>query len=217
MVMTTKLKISEIYLSIQGEGPRQGLPCQFIRLAGCRYRCRYCDTPYALAFKGVEKTVEEISQTLKVHPVPLVCVTGGEPLHHPHTPALLKALVKEGYEVWLETAGLDSIAMVPPEVHIIMDIKTPGSGLPEPYLPDNLRYLQKKDAVKFVIVDKRDFDWAVEKVKALKLLDLCPVFFSPSYRDLNPTNLAEWILETQLSIRLNLQIHKFLWGEVPGR
>ena len=213
---SSTLLVSEIFSSVQGEGPWAGQPCTFIRLAGCPWGCAYCDTNYARLHPGRVMLHDDILMSVREYPWQLVELTGGEPLHQPSSPGLMQELLQHGYRVMLETSGLNSLDGVPGEVMIIMDIKTPGSGLGKPFLPENLDRLTERDSVKFVICDRSDFEWAVQKVKTLGLLSRCPVYFSPSYHQVSNRELAEWILREELPVRLNLQIHKILWGEKPG-
>lgn len=210
-----RLKISEIFHSIQGEALFSGWPTVFVRLTGCPLRCRYCDTEYA--FGGGEwRTVGEIVHRVADFRTRHVCVTGGEPLAQSRCLALLSALCDAGHEVCLETGGAHDISQVDPRVSRIVDIKTPGSGESHRNRLENLAFLTDRDALKIVVTGRDDYEWAKRFVH--EHVDLpCPVFFSPSYHQLLPANLADWILGDRLAVRLQLQIHKVLWGETPGR
>lgn len=212
----TRLRISEIFYSLQGESRTVGFPTVFVRLTGCPLRCGYCDTEYA--FQGGDwMEIDAILARVAQHPARFVTVTGGEPLAQRPCIPLLTALCDAGYEVSLETSGALDIATVDERVSVVMDIKTPGSGEMEKNLPGNIRHLDANDQVKFVICDRADYEWSRAQLRALKLDDTCEVLFSPSHGRLNPTDLAGWILEDHLPVRLQLQLHKLLWGESRGR
>ena len=213
---TTRLRISEIFYSLQGESRTVGFPTVFVRLTGCPLRCGYCDTEYA--FQGGDwMEIDTILTRVAEHPARFVTVTGGEPLAQRPCIPLLTALCDAGYEVSLETSGALDIATVDERVSVVMDIKTPGSGEVEKNLPGNIQHLDANDQVKFVICDRADYEWSRAQWHALKLGDKCEVLFSPSYGSLNPVDLAGWILEDHLPVRLQLQLHKLLWGESRGR
>lgn len=214
-VATQRLKITEIFFSIQGEASFAGWPTVFVRLTGCPLRCQYCDTAYA--FTGGEwKTIEEIVGEVRRHSARHVCVTGGEPLAQRACSNLLTALCDIGLGVSLETSGAMDIGAVDPRVHRIVDIKTPGSTEAEKNRWENLERLTENDALKLVICDRKDYEWARDWV--FQYPDLpCTVFFSPSYSELSAADLAGWILEDALPVRLQLQVHKLIWGDVPGR
>lgn len=210
------LRVTEIFLSLQGETSRVGLPTVFVRLTGCPLRCGYCDTAYA--FHGGETV--ELSQVLAEvarHGTRYVTVTGGEPLAQKSCLQLLSALVDRGYSVSLETSGALDVSGVDPRVSRIVDVKTPGSGEVERNRWDNLAHLNARDELKFVLCDEADYLWAKTVLNARSLVRICPVLFSPAYRQLDPSALAEWILRDRLPVRLQLQLHKILWGEAPGR
>jgi 7-carboxy-7-deazaguanine synthase len=210
-----RLKITEIFLSIQGEAQFSGWPTVFVRLTGCPLRCRYCDTAYA--FGGGEwLTIGEVLQAVAGHGSRHVCVTGGEPLAQPRCLALLTALCDAGHQVCLETSGALDVGGVDPRVSRIVDIKTPASGEVDRNLWDNLPQLTEFDALKFVICSRADYDWA-RQVLAEQPDIRCPVFFSPSYHELRAVDLADWIIADRLPVRLQIQLHKTLWGDVPGR
>ena len=210
-----RLKISEIFHSIQGEALTSGSRTVFVRLTGCPLRCRYCDTAYAFT-GGQWRSIEEIVAEVARHDVRHVCVTGGEPLAQPRCLGLLTALCNSGYEVSLETSGALAIEDVDPRVSRILDIKTPGSGEVEKNRWANLAALTAHDAVKLVICDRADYEWA-RAVTAERLKGDYPVLFSPSYEQLAAGALADWILADRLDVRLQLQVHKVLWGNVAGR
>lgn len=205
-----KIKISEIYFSIQGESSCAGLPCIFVRTAGCNLDCSYCDTAYARE-EGRETTVDEILEKVESFPGRLVQITGGEPLIQPAVPELAAELTRNLYTVLLETNGSVDISGVPPGVVKIIDIKCPGSGMAGRSLADNLKYLNPKDELKFVITGREDFDWAVRFMKEKNLFDRAALNMSPAFGVLEPKELAEWILEEGLPVKLNLQLHKYIW------
>jgi 7-carboxy-7-deazaguanine synthase len=211
----TQLKIFEIFYSLQGESSRVGLPTIFIRLSGCLMRCHYCDTAYAFQ-GGSMMTVDEIIKTIKKYDTPYVTVTGGEPLAQKEVLSLLKVLADQNYEVSLETGGGVSIKEVDPRIKIILDIKTPESGEEKKNHWDNLNLIHSKDEIKFVLCSREDYDWAKKILNQYKLAEKCDVLFSPVYQKLNTTNLGNWILEDQLPVRMQIQLHKLLWGEKPG-
>jgi 7-carboxy-7-deazaguanine synthase len=209
-----RLKITEIFFSIQGEAVFSGWPTVFVRLTGCPLRCRYCDTAYA--FTGGEwRTFTEIEAEIRRHATPYVCVTGGEPLAQPRCTALLTELCDCGFNVSLETSGALDISEVDTRVMRVLDLKTPGSNEVQRNRWENLELLTPHDAVKIVICDRDDYEWARDALAQHSLP--CPVFFSPSYEQLPAGNLADWILEDRLPVRLQVQLHKVLWGNVPGR
>ncbi|MFZ0105672.1 MAG: 7-carboxy-7-deazaguanine synthase QueE [Thiobacillus sp.] len=210
------LRVSEVFLSIQGETSRTGLPTVFIRLTGCPLRCRWCDTTYS--FQGGETiALEELLRQVAAFGVGTVCVTGGEPLAQKACPALLAALCDEGYNVSLETSGAYDIAAVDPRVSRIVDIKPPGSGESERNLWDNIPLLNARDEVKFVLASRADYDWARVAVRQHELTARCPVLFSPVQGELDPQQLAEWILVDRLPVRMQVQLHKILWGNARGK
>lgn len=205
------LHITEMFKSIQGESSWAGLPCSFVRLTGCPLRCRWCDSVYT--FKGGKVySIAEIMEQVAAFGLPLVEVTGGEPLAQENCIELLKELEKAGYTVLLETSGSISIAAVPESVHIILDIKCPGSTMEQHNRWENIELLKSKDEVKFVIADRRDFDWANEIIEKYQLNKRCTVLLSPAWGLLEPKKLVEWIQEKNLVCRLNLQQHKYIWG-----
>ncbi|HUF72415.1 MAG TPA: 7-carboxy-7-deazaguanine synthase QueE [Gammaproteobacteria bacterium] len=209
-----RLKITEVFHSLQGEASSTGWPTVFIRLTGCPLRCQYCDTAYA--FGGGEwRSVSELVREALAYGARHVCVTGGEPLAQPRCLDLLTALCDLGLEVSLETSGAIDISPVDPRVCRVVDIKTPGSREVERNLEANLEVLHETDVLKFVICDRVDYDWAKHWLDAHPNLP-CEAFFSPSYEELAGRELADWILEDRLDVRLQLQLHKLLWGNVPG-
>jgi 7-carboxy-7-deazaguanine synthase len=210
------LKVNEIFLSVQGETSRVGLPTVFIRLTGCPLRCGYCDTEYAF-YDGVAMPLEAVMKEVKAYGIPYVTVTGGEPLAQKECLTLLATLCDAGYSVSLETSGALDIAPVDPRVCRIMDIKTPGSGEVDRNCWGNLHWLTAHDEVKFVLCDRHDYDWAKAALDEHKLASVCPVLFSPVHDQLSATVLAQWILEDRLPVRVQIQLHKYLWGEERGR
>ncbi len=210
------LRITEIFYSLQGEARTVGWPTAFVRLTGCPLRCGYCDTPYA--FEGGHwMTVAAILDAVAgMHPH-FVTVTGGEPLAQKPCRRLLPALCDAGYEVSLETSGAMDMAGVDSRVSIVLDIKTPGSGEASRNLYQNLPLLAAKDQLKFVICDRTDYEWAREKIDTLLRDTPCEVLFSPEHEDMNATELADWILADRLQVRLQIQLHKYLWGNERGR
>jgi 7-carboxy-7-deazaguanine synthase len=209
-----RLKITEIFFSIQGEAAFSGWPTVFVRLTGCPLRCQYCDTAYA--FTGGEwRTFAEIEAEVQRYGTPYVCVTGGEPLAQPRCTALLTSLCDAGFSVSLETSGAIDIAEVDTRVSRVVDLKTPGSREEHRNRWQNLALLTPHDAVKIVICDRADYEWARDVVAKRSLP--CPVFFSPNYEQLPAGQLADWIVEDRLPVRLQVQLHKVLWGNVPGR
>ena len=204
------LVIHEIYRSLQGESTFAGLPCVFVRLTACHLRCGYCDTAHAFQ-QGEPLALDEVVARALALGDDLVEVTGGEPLLQEEVFPLMSRLADAGRTVLLETSGAVDIAAVDPRVHVILDIKTPGSGEVEANLWSNLGRLKSRDEIKVVICDRADFDWAVAQVVAHRLIGCCPIHFSVAFGQTSPTELAAWILETRLPIRLQLQQHKILW------
>jgi len=193
-----------------------GLPTVFVRLTGCPLRCGYCDTAYA--FQGGENmTQEQIIERVSGFGARYVTVTGGEPLAQKECLPLLQKLCDAGFDVSLETGGAMDISKVDPRVSVILDIKTPGSGEVEKNLWGNLDHLQAKDEVKFVLCDRADYDWARQVLVERGIADKCRVLFSPVYSSLKPTDLADWVLQDKLPVRMQVQLHKILWGETPGK
>lgn len=210
------LRITEIFYSLQGETRTSGLPTVFIRLTGCPLRCVYCDTEYAFSGGETMSLGDIVNQTAAFRPR-YVTVTGGEPLAQPNCLPLLKDLCDAGYEVSLETGGAMDTSGVDPRVVVVLDLKTPASGESDKNLYDNIPLLRPHDQVKFVICNRQDYDWARFKLDEYQLTDKVEdVLFSPSAGELNPTELAEWILADNLPVRMQLQLHKILWNDEPG-
>ena len=201
------MKINEIFYSIQGESTFAGLPCVFIRVAGCNLRCSYCDTSYT---NGSELSIKAILQRVKKYNCKLVEITGGEPLLQPETAELAQQLISDVYRVLVETNGTYDISVLHPLVIRIMDIKCPGSGESDKMDWDNINRLRPRDQVKFVISNRWDFDWAISKLKKHKLIDKTNILFSPVFGLLNPGELAQWILDTKLPVRLQIQLQKYI-------
>ncbi|WP_428622275.1 7-carboxy-7-deazaguanine synthase QueE [Sedimenticola sp.] len=211
-----QLRITEIFYSLQGESNSVGLPTVFVRLTGCPLRCGYCDTTYA--FKGGEwMALSTVLERVAAYAPRYVTVTGGEPLAQEACLELLTALCDTGYRVSLETSGALSISRVDPRVVNVMDLKTPGSGEMTKNLFDNIDLLKPQDQVKFVICDAADYDWACEQLRVWDLANRCEVLFSPALGQQDATELAEWILRDRLPVRFQIQLHKYLWGDVSGK
>lgn len=211
-----RLRITEIFLSLQGEARSIGWPTVFVRLTGCPLRCQYCDTAYA--FHGGEwHQIDDILEEVAGHGARHVCVTGGEPLSQKRCIGLLQRLCDAGYEVSLETSGAIDISQVDARVSRILDIKTPGSMEVHRNLWSNLPLLTPHDQVKFVICSREDYDWAKGVVAEHGLAAVCDVLFSPSFSQIKPSDLADWIVADKLPVRFQLQLHKILWNDEPGR
>ena len=213
---SASLRISEIFHSLQGETSRVGLPTTFIRLTGCPMRCTYCDTAYAFS-GGMETTLAQILDEVAQYGARYVTVTGGEPLAQKNCLPLLAALCDAGYDVSLETGGAMDTSAVDARVVKVLDIKTPGSGEEKKNRWSNLDTLNPHDEIKFVLCDEADYRWAVEILRERKLSEKCAVLFSPVYGQIAPADLAEWILRDRLPVRLQVQLHKLLWGNERGR
>ena len=211
-----RLKLTEIFLSLQGEARDAGWPTVFVRLTGCPLRCQYCDTEYAF-FGGQWWDIDAILAEVGRHGVRHVCVTGGEPLAQKRCIALLRRLCDAGYIVSLETSGAIDIGDVDPRVSRVVDIKTPGSGEVARNRWDNLPLLTPHDQVKFVLCSRSDYEWARDVLAEHRLHERCDVLFSPGYAQVKPRELADWIIEDHLPVRFQMQLHKALWGEEPGR
>jgi len=212
----SRLRITEIFFSLQGESSLVGYPTVFIRLTGCPLRCGYCDTDYAFT-GGDWYSLTDILQQVKQYKTPYICVTGGEPLAQKACPELLTLLCDEGYKVSLETSGALDISLLDPRVKRIMDIKTPASDEESRNRYENIDCLKPDDEVKFVICDRNDYDWSKSMLEKYDLGARCSVLFSPVQGDMSATELAEWILEDQLTVRFQIQLHKYLWSNQPGK
>lgn len=210
-----EVRINEIFFSLQGESTRVGLPTVFVRLTGCPLRCGYCDTAYAF-HEGRTRKIDDILAEVGSHGVQTVCVTGGEPLAQKSCLPLLRALCDAGYSVSLETSGAIDVAGVDPRVSRIVDIKTPGSGEVEKNFWNNLNVLNAHDEIKFVLTGEADYAWAASIIRDKGLASTCSVLLSPSFGELKPDQLASWILRDRLPVRMQLQLHKILWGEKRG-
>ena len=214
--LSAQLRISEIFYSLQGESSRVGWPTVFVRLTGCPLRCTYCDTAYA--FSGWQNmTLTAILDDVARYAVRYVTVTGGEPLAQKDSLSLLSALCDAGYEVSLETGGALDVSGVDARVMKVMDIKTPASGEVEKNRWANLDVLLERDEIKFVLCDEADYIWAKQVLRERNLADKCTVLFSPAHEQLSPTVLADWILRDHLPVRMQVQLHKLLWGVQPGK
>jgi 7-carboxy-7-deazaguanine synthase len=211
-----RVKLTEIFLSIQGEADSVGWPTVFVRLTGCPLRCRYCDTAYA--FHGGEWfQIDAVLGKVASFETRHICVTGGEPLAQKGCFALLQRLCDAGYQVSLETSGAMDVSMVDARVVRVVDIKTPDSGEAARNRYENLAMLRPEEQVKFVICSRADFEWAHEQVSTRRLHEQCMVLFSPSHGQVEAGELAQWILDARLPVRLQVQLHKYLWGDTPGR
>jgi 7-carboxy-7-deazaguanine synthase len=211
-----RLKITEVFRSLQGEGNAVGFPTVFVRLTGCPLRCQYCDTAYAFSggeWMGLEAILERVASLQAAH----VCVTGGEPLAQPNCLLLLTLLCDAGYQVSLETSGAMPVADVDPRVARVVDVKTPASGEAARNLLDQLSQLRGHDQIKFVICDRSDYEWSRDMLREQGLPGEATVLFSPSHEQLPARELADWILEDRLPVRMQVQLHKILWGNAPGR
>lgn len=213
------LKLNEIFFSIQGESSQAGRPCIFVRLTGCKLRCTYCDTKYAY-FEGTDVTEDEIIRRVKEFPCRLVEVTGGEPLEQKETPHLLQRLLDEGFEVMLETDGVEDLSRVPPGVRIIMDVKTPGSKMANPKSEKNLAHLRPGDEIKFVVCDDKDYLFSKDFIVRHELAGKHTLLMSPVLGDGRGAGDAAWlperILRDGLPVRFQVQLHKVLWGDKRG-
>lgn len=216
MTEKERLRITEIFYSLQGESSSVGWPTVFVRLTGCPLRCEYCDTTYA--FQGGEwMMLDAIVENVKSYSARFVTITGGEPLAQKNVHSLMTRLCDEGMHVSLETSGALDVAQVDERVVKVMDLKTPSSGEVGKNYWDNISYLSSDDEVKFVIANRDDYDWACEQLRQHKLEQRCQVLFSPCQGVLSPRDLADWILEDRLNVRFQLQLHKLIWGDEPGR
>jgi 7-carboxy-7-deazaguanine synthase len=211
-----RLRVTEIFLSLQGEAAQVGWPTVFVRLTGCPLRCRWCDTEYSFS-GGRALEMDEVVETVTGFGVRHVCVTGGEPLAQPGCLPLLRELCDRGLAVSLETSGAMDVDAVDPRVDIVMDLKAPGSGEDARNRLENLARLRPGDQVKFVLADRADFDWATALLARQPLPSGVDALFSPVHGELDPRQLADWIVEARVPVRFQLQLHKLLWGDVPGR
>jgi len=210
------VRLSEIFFSLQGEAARSGIPTVFVRLTGCPLRCTWCDTEYAFT-GGTITRIEEILAQVARYPTRYVCVTGGEPLAQKTCLPLLSAFCDAGYDVCLETSGALDITAVDSRVARIMDLKAPSSGETTKNILSNIPDLRKTDEVKIVVASRTDYDWAKEMINAHQLTTRCDVVLSPVAGQLNPTDLAEWILADGLTVRFQIQLHKLLWSDARGK
>lgn len=212
----SSLRITEIFLSLQGESRTVGIPTVFVRLTGCPLRCGYCDTEYA--FKGGHwMTIPEILREVEALGVRHVTVTGGEPLAQSACPELIGVLCDAGYSVSVETSGAVDVSGVDPRAIKVMDLKTPGSGEMDKNRLENLQHLRTQDQIKLVICDRADYEWARARLRDLSLDGRCEVLFSPSHGRQDARVLADWVLQDRLPVRFQIQLHKYLWGDEPGR
>jgi 7-carboxy-7-deazaguanine synthase len=211
-----RLRLTEIFHSLQGEADTVGVPTVFIRLTGCPLRCGYCDTAYAF-HGGTWHSIGDVLNQVAAFGIPTVCVTGGEPLAQPNVHALLTRLCDAHYRVSIETSGAFDVRDIDPRVVRVIDVKTPGSGEAGRHLASNFQGLRSSDVLKFVITSRSDYEWSKACVNTHQLQAQAQVMFSPSFSDVAPNLLAEWMLADRLTVRFQLQLHKVLWGEVAGR
>lgn len=211
-----RLRITEIFVSLQGESTRVGLPSVFVRLTGCPLRCSYCDSAYAF-HGGQSRDLGDVLTEVEGYGVRHVCVTGGEPLAQRPCLDLLRALCDKDFSVSLETSGALDISRVDPRVSRIVDIKTPGSGEASRNLLGNLNLVNAADEIKFVVCDRADYEWARTLITERSLWRRCAILLSPSHGQVDPASLAQWIVEDRLPVRFQIQLHKVLWGNVAGR
>ena len=215
-VKSERLRVNEIFHSLQGEADAVGYPTVFVRLTGCPLRCRYCDTEYAF-HAGDWMDLDTIVDKVRLYGARHVCVTGGEPLAQPNCLKLLERLCDQGFEVSLETSGAFDIAKVDVRVSRVIDVKTPGSREAERNRIENFELLTPRDQLKFVICSREDYDWSKEFLRQHELAERGRILFSPSFHEVAPSMLADWILADRLQVRFQLQLHKILWGDVPGK
>ena len=207
-----KLKINEIYYSVQGESTFMGKPCIFIRLTYCNLRCSYCDSEYTF-HEGKDMSLKDIIKKIEEYPCNLVEVTGGEPLFQKNCVTLLSELVKRKYKVLLETSGSLSIENVPKQVINIIDFKCPSSKMEKKNLWDNINFIKDNDQIKFVIGNKEDYEWTKNKISEYNLDSKCEILLSPVYKKIEPKQIVEWILKDNLNVRFQMQLHKEVWPE----
>ena len=212
----SRLKLTEIFYSLQGEADTAGIPTTFVRLTGCPLRCQYCDTAYAF-YGGSWWELPAILARVRELGAQHVCVTGGEPLAQKNCLRLLQELCANGYRVSLETSGAMPLASIDARVVLVVDVKTPGSGEESRNRYAELAGLTRKDLVKFVICSRADYEWSVAKLRELALDSRCGVLFSPSHEELPARELADWVLQDRLPVRFQIQLHKYLWGNAPGK
>ena len=210
------VSINEIFYSIQGEAKNSGKPTVFIRTAGCPFRCSYCDTDYAFT-EGKQTKISEIIKLIKKFDTKYITVTGGEPLAQKNIRYLLELLISNSYNISLETSGLIDISEVPKDIEIVMDIKTPSSNEESKNIKKNLSVIKKTDVLKFVIGDKNDYEWSKEILSENNLVNFSNIYFSPVHDLLKPKDIAKWILDDNLKVTLQLQIHKYIWGNERAR
>lgn len=210
-----EIRINEIFFSLQGESSRVGLPTVFVRLTGCPLRCGYCDTAYAF-HEGITRSVDDVLDEVASHGAQHVCVTGGEPLAQKSCLALLARLCDIGYSVSLETSGAIDVSGVDERVSRIVDIKTPGSGEVEKNRWENLALLNPRDEIKFVVTSGVDYEWAKTVISNRRLYDVCPILLSPAFDEVPYSALAEWVLRDKLKVRMQVQLHKIIWGKKRG-
>ena len=210
------IRITEIFYSLQGESTTVGLPTVFIRLTGCPLRCQYCDTTYSFS-GGKRQTIESILSQITEYQCPYICVTGGEPLAQPNCIPLLKILCDQGYQVSIETSGACDIEAIDKRVMIVMDLKTPDSKECDKNLMSNIQHLKLSDQIKFVLCSRADYDWARKMIQDHDLTHHAQILFSPSWGELDPTQLDDWIIQDRLLVRFQYQLHKILWEDAPGR
>ena len=215
-VKAERLRINEIFHSLQGEADCVGFPTVFVRLTGCPLRCRYCDTEYAF-HSGEWLDLEAILAKVREFSAAHVCVTGGEPLAQPNCLKLLERLCDAGFSVSLETSGALDVSAVDSRVSRVIDVKTPDSNEASRNRIENFAHLTIRDQLKFVICSRADYDWSKDFLRTHGLTDRCRILFSPSYTEQSPTMLADWILADRLPVRFQMQLHKILWGDVPGK
>ncbi|MCB1052842.1 MAG: radical SAM protein [Acidobacteria bacterium] len=212
----SRLKLTEIFFSLQGEGAHSGLPCTFVRLTGCALRCVYCDTEYA--FHGGEWwSFEAIFEQLERYPTRLIQVTGGEPLHQKPVWSFMAEASRRGYKVLLETSGAVALGDLDPAVHVVLDVKTPGSGEAHRHLIENFDQLKPNDEVKFVVCDQADLAWSLSQIREWRLDQRFQVLISPVANFQDKAILADQVLESGLNVRFQVQLHKIIWGDTPGK